>query len=115
MPKVLVVGGGYAGFYTAWHLEKKLRPDEAEIVVVDPRPYMTYQPFLPEVTAGSVEPRHAAVCLCLPRPAGRRRGADPARHGDGVIRQLPSGGFVEARTPLPVTHPALRSSHVPRR
>jgi len=58
---ILVVGGGYAGFYAAWRLEKKLRGDEARIVVVDPRPYMTYQPFLPEVLAGSVESRHAAV------------------------------------------------------
>ena len=32
-------------------------------MVVDPRPYMTYQPFLPEVLAGSVEARHAAVSL----------------------------------------------------
>ena len=31
--------------------------------MVDPRPYMTYQPFLPEVAAGSVEARHAAVSL----------------------------------------------------
>ncbi|HEU5332225.1 MAG TPA: NAD(P)/FAD-dependent oxidoreductase [Actinocrinis sp.] len=63
MRTILVVGGGYAGFYTAWRLEKKLRRDEARIVVVDPRPYMTYQPFLPEVLAGSVEARHAAVSL----------------------------------------------------
>jgi len=63
VPKILVVGGGYAGFYTAWKLEKKLRRDEAEVTVVDPRPYMTYQPFLPEVLAGSVEARHAAVSL----------------------------------------------------
>jgi NADH dehydrogenase len=60
---ILVVGGGYAGFYTAWKLEKKLRRDEARVVVVDPRPYMTYQPFLPEVLAGSIEARHAAVSL----------------------------------------------------
>jgi NADH dehydrogenase len=59
--KILIVGGGYAGFYTAWKLEKKTHPLEVEIVIVDPRPYMTYQPFLPEVTAGSVEARHAAV------------------------------------------------------
>ena len=63
MRTILVVGGGYAGFYTAWRLEKKLPRDEARIVVVDPRPYMTYQPFLPEVLAGSVEARHAAVSL----------------------------------------------------
>jgi NADH:ubiquinone reductase (H+-translocating) len=63
MPKVLVVGGGYAGFYTAWKLEKRLRRGEADVTVIDPRPYMTYQPFLPEVTAGSIEARHAAVSL----------------------------------------------------
>nr|WP_296072147.1 FAD-dependent oxidoreductase [uncultured Actinoplanes sp.] len=63
MRTILVVGGGYAGFYTAWKLEKKLRRAEAKVVVVDPRPYMTYQPFLPEVLAGSVEARHAAVSL----------------------------------------------------
>lgn len=63
MHRILIVGGGYAGFYTAWKLEKKLRKGEAEVTIVDPRPYMTYQPFLPEVTAGSVEARHAAVSL----------------------------------------------------
>jgi NADH:ubiquinone reductase (H+-translocating) len=63
MRTILVVGGGYAGFYTAWKLEKKLRRGEARVVVVDPRPYMTYQPFLPEVVSGSIEARHAAVSL----------------------------------------------------
>ena len=46
VPKILIVGGGYAGFYTAWKLEK---------------PYMTHQPFLPEVAAGSIEARHSVV------------------------------------------------------
>lgn len=61
VPKILIVGGGYAGFYTAWKLEKWLKKDEAKVTLVDPLPYMTYQPFLPEVVAGSVEPRHAIV------------------------------------------------------
>lgn len=61
MPKILIVGGGYAGFYTAWKLEKWLRKGEAEVVMVDPLPYMTYQPFLPEVAAGSIEPEHAVT------------------------------------------------------
>jgi NADH dehydrogenase len=63
MPRILIVGGGYTGFYTAWRLEHALAAGEAELVVVDPRPYMTYQPFLPEVCAGSIEARHAAVSL----------------------------------------------------
>lgn len=63
VPKILIVGGGYAGFYTAWKLEKHLRKDEAEVTIVDPLPYMTYQPFLPEVAAGSIEARHAVVAL----------------------------------------------------
>ena len=62
-PKILIVGGGYAGFYTAKKLEKSLRAGEAEVTLVDPLPYMTYQPFLPEVAAGSIEERHAVVSL----------------------------------------------------
>jgi NADH dehydrogenase len=61
MPKILIVGGGYAGFYTARKLEKHLANGEAEVTLIDPLPYMTYQPFLPEVVAGSIEARHAVV------------------------------------------------------
>ncbi|CAG7845057.1 NADH dehydrogenase-like protein [Pseudoclavibacter triregionum] len=63
MTRILIVGGGYAGFYTALGLERQLAPGEASVTVVDPLPYMTYQPFLPEVIGGSIEPRHAVVSL----------------------------------------------------
>jgi len=63
VPRILIVGGGYAGFYTAWKLEKLLGRGEAEVTLVDPLPYMTYQPFLPEVAAGEIEPRHVVVGL----------------------------------------------------
>ncbi|MGY1715246.1 NAD(P)/FAD-dependent oxidoreductase [Geodermatophilus sp. SYSU D01106] len=68
-PVVLVVGGGYVGLYTALRLQKRLSRGGAEVVVVDPQPHMTYQPFLPEAAAGSVEPRHVVVPLrrTLPR------------------------------------------------
>jgi NADH dehydrogenase len=61
VPKILIVGGGYAGFYTAFKLEKLLAKNEAEVTMVDPLPYLTYQPFLPEVVAGSIEARHAVT------------------------------------------------------
>src|SRR5690606_8849424 len=55
---ILVVGGGYVGMYTALRLQRKLKRElgrgEAEITVVTPDPYMTYQPFLPEAAAGAI-------------------------------------------------------------
>jgi NADH:ubiquinone reductase (H+-translocating) len=62
-PHILILGGGYVGMYTALGLQKKLRRDQARITVVDPRSYMTYQPFLPEAGAGSISPRHVVVPL----------------------------------------------------
>ncbi|MGW1770770.1 NAD(P)/FAD-dependent oxidoreductase [Streptomyces sp. NPDC002104] len=61
--RILIVGGGYVGMYTALRLQRKLRADEAEVTVVSPEPYMTYQPFLPEAAAGSISPRHVVVPL----------------------------------------------------
>ncbi|MFI6003909.1 NAD(P)/FAD-dependent oxidoreductase [Streptomyces sp. NPDC051366] len=61
--RILVVGGGYVGMYTALRLQRKLRSGEAEVTVVSPEPYMTYQPFLPEAAAGSISPRHVVVPL----------------------------------------------------
>ncbi|RFU84972.1 NAD(P)/FAD-dependent oxidoreductase [Streptomyces triticagri] len=65
--RILVVGGGYVGLYTALRLQRKLKSElrsgRAEIVVVTPEPYMTYQPFLPEAAAGSISPRHVVVPL----------------------------------------------------
>ncbi|MET9650368.1 NAD(P)/FAD-dependent oxidoreductase [Streptomyces sp. NPDC006460] len=65
--RILVVGGGYVGMYTALRLQRQLKAElrsgAAEIVVVTPDPYMTYQPFLPEAAAGSISPRHVVVPL----------------------------------------------------
>jgi NADH dehydrogenase len=62
-PHILIVGGGYVGMYTALRLQRKLRRGEARITLVDPQNCMTYQPFLPEAAAGSLEPRHVVVPL----------------------------------------------------
>ncbi|MFN3866461.1 MAG: NAD(P)/FAD-dependent oxidoreductase [Demequina sp.] len=60
--RVLILGGGYVGLYTALTLKRKAR-NRVDITVVDRRPYMTYQPFLPEAAAGSIEARHVVVPL----------------------------------------------------
>jgi NADH dehydrogenase len=60
--RILIVGGGYVGMYTALRLQRKLR-GRASITVIDPQPHMTYQPFLAEAAGGSIEPRHVVVPL----------------------------------------------------
>ena len=62
-PRVLIVGGGFVGMYTARHLRRRLRRGEAVVTLVDPRGFMTFQPFLAEAAAGAIEPRHAVTSL----------------------------------------------------
>jgi NADH dehydrogenase len=61
--RILVVGAGHVGLYAALRLSKKLSARRAEVIVVDPQPHMTYQPFLPEAAAGNLSPRHSVVPL----------------------------------------------------
>src|ERR1044072_2720737 len=61
--RILILGGGYVGLYTALGLQRKLRAGEASVTVIAPQPHMTYQPFLPEAAAGAIEPRHVVVPL----------------------------------------------------
>lgn len=62
-PRILVVGGGYLGFTVASKIEKAVKASGGVVTVVDPNPYMTYLPFLPEVAAGQIESRFATVPL----------------------------------------------------
>jgi NADH dehydrogenase len=62
-PRILILGGGYVGLYTALRLQSRLKRGEATVTVIEPRSYMTYQPFLPEASAGSLSPRHVVVPL----------------------------------------------------
>src|SRR5580658_7389741 len=52
--KIVVLGGGFAGVYTARYLEKLLRPAEAAITLVNRENYWVYQPMLSEVISGSL-------------------------------------------------------------
>jgi NADH:quinone reductase (non-electrogenic) len=85
--RILILGGGYVGLYTALGLQRKLGGNEASVTVVDPQPHMTYQPFLPEAAAGAIEPRHVVVPL---RRALKRCHVITARvteiaHGDRTV------------------------------
>src|ERR1700760_1615254 len=52
--RILILGGGFAGVYTARYLEKLLRPEEASITLINRENYWVYQPMLPEIISGSI-------------------------------------------------------------
>jgi len=59
--RIVILGGGFAGVYTAVHLEKLLRGaerDSVEITLVSKENYIVFQPLLPEVISGSVDMLH---------------------------------------------------------
>ncbi|HWX76977.1 MAG TPA: FAD-dependent oxidoreductase [Candidatus Acidoferrales bacterium] len=56
--RILILGGGFGGVYTALTLEQLLRRDlrrgAVELTLVNRENYMVFQPMLPEVISGSI-------------------------------------------------------------
>lgn len=53
--RILILGGGFGGVYTALELEKLIgRETDVEIDLVSRENYLVFQPLLPEVIAGSI-------------------------------------------------------------
>ncbi len=63
MARILILGGGFGGFYTARYLERRLPGGQHEIVLVSNENYLLYTPLLPEAAGGALEPRHVVVPL----------------------------------------------------
>jgi NADH dehydrogenase len=59
--RIVVLGGGFAGVAVARRLERKLRPDEAEIAIVSRDNFSLFTPMLPEVSSGGLEARHVVT------------------------------------------------------
>ncbi len=59
--RIVILGGGFAGVYTARHLERTLPRAErgrVEVTLVSKENYVVFQPLLPEVISGSVDMLH---------------------------------------------------------
>jgi NADH:ubiquinone reductase (H+-translocating) len=59
--RVVVVGGGTVGLEVARRLERRSR--EIDLTIVDSAGSSVYQPLLPEVAGGVIDPRHAVLPL----------------------------------------------------
>ncbi|WP_369140245.1 NAD(P)/FAD-dependent oxidoreductase [Modestobacter versicolor] len=98
-PRIVVVGGGFAGFYALRYLHRRLAAEQAELVLVNPTDYLLYSPLLPEVATGVIEARHIAVSLrrALPRARlvlGHVTGADLAAR-TVTVTSAPASGPTE--------------------
>ena len=58
--RILVLGGGFGGIYTAYHLEREFWSDPSvEVTLVSRNNYFLMTPLLFEAGTGVLEPRHA--------------------------------------------------------
>ncbi len=54
-PRIVILGGGFGGVYTAQALERALGSrDDFEIVLISRENYFVFQPMLPEVISGTI-------------------------------------------------------------
>ncbi|MGH7737632.1 MAG: NAD(P)/FAD-dependent oxidoreductase [Candidatus Tyrphobacter sp.] len=60
-PRVLILGGGFAGIAVASRLERLLRPREASVALVSRENFSIFTPMLAEVCAGALEVRHVVT------------------------------------------------------
>lgn len=64
MPRIVILGGGFAGMYTARGLEKVFHNDPVvDITLISRNNYMVFTPLLPEVAGNSIGERHAVTPL----------------------------------------------------
>jgi len=68
--RIVVLGGGFGGLYTALNLKGALKPREAEIHLVSRTDHFLFTPLLHEVAAGLLDPEE--VARPLPNLLGRR-------------------------------------------
>jgi NADH dehydrogenase len=61
--EVVIVGGGFGGYYAARELERAMPPESTRITLVNETNFLLYTPFLPEAAAGTLEPRHVVTPL----------------------------------------------------
>ncbi|MFC4556879.1 NAD(P)/FAD-dependent oxidoreductase [Virgibacillus kekensis] len=62
-PKIVVLGAGYAGMMTTKRLMQKLRPEEAELVLVNKHNYHYQTTWLHEVAAGAINQNQARIMI----------------------------------------------------
>lgn len=94
MPRIVLLGGGFAAIATAQRLERLLRDNEAEIVLISRENFSLFTPMLPEVSSGALDVRH----IVTPIRSQLRRTTFILADVDGVDASARSVSFVHTLT-----------------
>ncbi len=73
--RVVVVGGGFGGAFSADYLRRAL-PTDVKVELIDEKNYFVFQPLLPEVASGTINAPDAVTPLRLMLPGVRIRMAE---------------------------------------
>ncbi|MGH1550616.1 NAD(P)/FAD-dependent oxidoreductase [Leifsonia poae] len=103
-PHILILGAGFSGFTLARSLRRDAAAGRIRLTVVDPAPYLTYKPLLPEVAGGETQARDTVVPL--------RRPLRRAEVVSGSLESLDSGARLAVVRALDGTQRALHYDHV---
>ena len=79
--RVVIVGSGFAGYFAARRLQRRLRNTRVHLTILSATDGFLYSPLLPDVAVGAVDPRSVVVPLSGTLPGvtvtrGRATGVD---------------------------------------
>ena len=96
--RVVIIGGGFAGAFTAKYLRRYASPDW-EIELINSTNYFVFQPLLPEVASGTISAPDAVTPLRHMLPGVKVRMADVV----GVDRETQTVHFLQGSKRIPLS------------
>jgi NADH dehydrogenase len=71
--KIIIIGGGFAGVFSAKHIAKQFRNKDVDIELISYYNYFIFQPLLPEVSSGIINPNDVVTPLRMLIPNIKHR------------------------------------------
>jgi NADH dehydrogenase len=112
-PRVVIVGGGFAGVSVARRLEhRSLRGRPADVTLISSSNYLLFTPMLAEVASGALEPAHisAPVRAAIPNTRFQHGTVDAVDTRQRVVRVDTGSGPPQV---IPYDHLVLAVGSVP--
>lgn len=77
--RILILGGGFAGVYTARALQRELRGTDAKVAIVNRENFHVFYPLLPEIISGAIDTEQVLNPIRRVAPQARLYAGDVTR------------------------------------